>query len=570
MERKTISPDAESRLAGAIEKAATIASSKDNCDVNRTLADCLLERDVDSRFAKVASAGFNRRLTVLKFQKSDDSHRADTFGLSDSDTVLEIMGGKVDGQKKTASEQLGGFKMELVSAAPMEKAASAPAKAPYIRYENRVTVPVFERHLESIMDKQASDFGRLLSELKMMEDSIERRKREVAGELTKVASFELSTLCNVFGERLANAMEGVVPKDMKLKKTASAIDPETRLSHKVARLLDDIDTYVQCNDLMCDYKQWLGDFASAAAKTSKALHKTAGVSTLAGMTTRGLSAAGLTGIQALNSIREATNESLDNGMSSVKSIYDALGPYKYSPAEVLSPEFVTRDRFQDRMMAVSDMWADPLIAQYPSYQTFLATNKAMDLNPALESPANREVLKGEVEELLTSNNRRNKANIAASTAILASLAKAPASVYNQALSEVSGEDSKSAPELPAALNLMSILNSKLSIGDKDFMGRATADNIRAAEQAAKENEAMSSSRVKALEAGKRTAEQPQLEGRKADKESLKTLIETAGKVGLKIKMLNPVGAKSPVLVFEDPSDPTLQYTPKQVASMLKA
>ena len=89
---KRISRDDERRLVNAIEKAASIAAFDDTQDRNTLLAKCLMDGGVDSRFAKTASAAFNKRMTVLRFQHTPDEHKVDTFNLSDSDGVLRAMG----------------------------------------------------------------------------------------------------------------------------------------------------------------------------------------------------------------------------------------------------------------------------------------------------------------------------------------------------------------------------------------------------------------------------------------------------------------------------------------------
>lgn len=100
METKISTTD-EKHLTRAIEKAATLATVNDSLDRNELLAKQLLSEGVDSRFAKVASAAFNKRITVLTFQKTADEHRSEPFALTDDVKVFELMGGEA--QTKTAS-----------------------------------------------------------------------------------------------------------------------------------------------------------------------------------------------------------------------------------------------------------------------------------------------------------------------------------------------------------------------------------------------------------------------------------------------------------------------------------
>ena len=67
MENKISSSD-ERKLTNAIESAAILASNDSARDRNQLLADELKKEGVDSRFAKVASCAFNKRVTVLTFK----------------------------------------------------------------------------------------------------------------------------------------------------------------------------------------------------------------------------------------------------------------------------------------------------------------------------------------------------------------------------------------------------------------------------------------------------------------------------------------------------------------------
>ena len=81
------SPVEERALTNAIERAATVASINESLDRNQLLAEQLKKASVDKRFAKTASAAFNKRLTVLIFKKTADEHKTDNFQLTDADTV---------------------------------------------------------------------------------------------------------------------------------------------------------------------------------------------------------------------------------------------------------------------------------------------------------------------------------------------------------------------------------------------------------------------------------------------------------------------------------------------------
>ena len=447
---KALSPIEEQKLASAVEKAATLANANNKLDRNALLADCLNEAGVPSKLAKTASAAFNRRVTVLTFQKTADEHKIDSFPLTDSTTVTELMGGKT--LKKSASyvaPTKSNFYISLSDKQPvMKKTASAksvPAPKPL---EERLNWGLFERHLESMLQKQAAEHTRLIGDLHKMRADIERRRIKIGEALTKSASFTQQTFYNLFGDAVTDYLGKDYKPSIRLWKTASfAVDPDTELSRQFKRLVADTDHCIALNDAIADYQQGLAEFSKTAADFSNHIHKaclnkTAGI--ISTMLVRGalptaVETAGILG----EKVTEATNVGIDALNKALASAHQA--PKSYSPSDVLTSSFLLKDRAQDRMMAWADMAADPLLSQYKASEVFNAAQKIMDVNPELESPAKRELLRAYVSQVLAQNNRLSTADLASLGAVLRDQNNITSNIAKQlaaakALKNVEGKD----------------------------------------------------------------------------------------------------------------------------------
>lgn len=461
-----ISAADEKRMVAAIERAATIASMDDKADRNALLARELTAGNVDGRFAKVASAAFNKRLTVLTFKNTDDARRGESFALADPETVAGLMG--AGGHAKTASASTVGpvFRMGMVSGG-MEKAAKA-GKTPKARprYEDTVSNERLERHMLGMMEKLAAANTEMLAEIRDIEARISEEHPKVVEGLRKCSGFEFRTLCNYLGDRLESAMSEYMP-DRDFSKTASVADPDTPLSRLAGRLLDDIDSYIRCNDVVAYFQDGLEEFSKSAAAHAERMRKSAAsapgqkppkgdadadndtfahaLKTLGGLPPR-----------TIDTAREYMDEigSSALGYGAIKEL-DTLNQLiqtrdHATPADVITSEFVTKDRYHDRMLAWSDMSADPLLAMYPAKSVFLATQKAMDMHPALESPEYRELLRAYVAQLLAQNNRASTADLAALLGTLEHAGKSPKgpTADAAALAEALGDKEQKTVALP--------------------------------------------------------------------------------------------------------------------------
>lgn len=441
---KRISRDDERRLVNAIEKAASIAAFDDTQDRNTLLAKCLMDGGVDSRFAKTASAAFNKRMTVLRFQHTPDEHKVDTFSLSDSDGVLRAMGGEPASHNKTASCALGAFSIGMGDRPALKKTASA--KPAPVKYEDRVCAHVAEKHIESLMQKLAAASTNMRGTLNTLEASITEGRRRVGALMKKASEFERDAVFHMLGKDLRNAMKDASLKS-RLPKTASVVDPETAFSKTAKKLVSDYQNYIDINNGIVDFHEGLAEFAKSAAELGKDTQKFK-LTKRAAISLFRLAATGVSGLASGVGAAEGISRGVLNSSAAGLGFVNDLNPDtpSYSPSSVLDSAFLVKDRHRDRLMAWSDMSADRSFSMYPAEQVFMATQKAMDMDPQLERPDRRELLRSQVGQLLAQNNRAGMADIAALAATLKAFAASTSSAPAVAADEVDKLDKVRAPE----------------------------------------------------------------------------------------------------------------------------
>ena len=442
---KQISPIIERKLTHSIEKAASLALASPEKDRSELLAKMLLGDDIESKFAKTASAAFNRRITVLRFQKTADEHKAETFPLADPDTVLELMGGKPELSKAAAEAPVmeGAFAIEIMDyAEPQAKTASAPAARPLL--EDTLNYQQFEKHIGSMLQANQAAFSRSYGELLKKSAMLDREREDVQRAISHASVFELQTLANVFGDRLQ------IP-GMAFKKTAAAVNPHTELFDKVAAYLDHEDEYVAMHNALVEYKEGLEEFGKTAAAISQYMHKEAigPVPTVLSSVIRTIPAATLAGTNMLEKIRQAGGDALATGYEQARAMNAAGTDVSVSPSSLLDADFLTRERFRDRLLAWSDMSADPILSKYGAEELFRAVQKAMDTHPALERPDHREVLRTYVSQLLPQNGMQSLADISALDTMEKARQGGPSGAVENAAAAVADLDKVDAPQAPS-------------------------------------------------------------------------------------------------------------------------
>ena len=474
--------DEERRLTNAIERAATVASVNESLDRNQLLADQLKKASIDPKFAKTASQAFNKRLTVLTFKKTADEHKADSFPLSDPDMVYELVSGKKE--IKTAATNFDMTIEQLEEMEAMDKAASADLNVTVKdkRYEHLCSWDTFKQRLEGEMDKLASGFRVILSDIDNREDAFEKEASEVADYFKKANyDFDFTTAVNLYGDKLKDAIGDKV--DASFAKTASyVIKPKKAIFDKVAKVIADKEALDNIKWFAAELANGMAEFCKSAADLGDEYQiKEADLQSqindsqknvnslnaqLQGLkdrynedATSGAMAARLQGlgdiavgtgagileggIGAVNDITGAARTALNNA----KALYYAGNNVSISPGDLLDAAFLTKDRYRDRLLAWSDMSADPQLAMYPAEQVFAATQKAMDMDTSMERPDQREVLRAQVAQLLAQNNRVSTADIAALATTLKSLQGGRGSAAGEAAKAVSALSDKTEPGL---------------------------------------------------------------------------------------------------------------------------
>lgn len=407
---KQISPMTERKLTHSIEKAASLAIASPEKDRSELLAKMLLGDDIESKFAKTASAAFNRRITVLRFQKTADEHKAESFPLADADTVYSLMGGTPE-LSKAASEMPpvmeGVFAIEITDySEPQVKVAAAKPVRPNL--EDTLTYEQFERHIEGMLHANQAAFSRCYGDLIKKAMDLDNEREAVHNAIGHASVFELQTLANVFGDRLQ------VP-GMVFEKKAAAINPHTELFEKVAAYLDHEAEYIELHNNLVDYKEGLEEFGKTAAAISQYMHKEAiaSVPAIAAAGLRAIPAATFATTNALEKMRQAGGDALAMGYEQARAMNQAGTDINEAPSKLLDADFLTRERFRDRLLAWSDMSADPILSKYGAEELFRAVQKAMDTHPALERPDHREVLRTYVSQMLPQNGMQSLADISA-------------------------------------------------------------------------------------------------------------------------------------------------------------
>lgn len=489
MTEKKLSSVDERKLTQAIERAATLATMDESKDRSSLLASCLKDANVGVKFAKVASDAFNKRLTVLTFQHTSDEDRTKSFPLADANSVTAALGGNasLDMLEKRASIRTSGFAADIMKPSQgMPKTAAAAAQPLRKNYEDKVTPAMLMTHLESMMQKQAAAHATMLGQLNTLEAKIEKEEDKVRNELTKLGEFEFQNICNIYGDDLASVM-GRPIEGRKIKKTAGAVRRGSALERDIDTLISDVDNYVAINDGLSSYQAGLSEFCKTASKLGNQLIKTAGPSLLAGDLLRYGSAVGMTGlttgIKAGEQITDAINAAVDN----IDARWEAAKKHTAKPDKYLDSEFLLRDRYNDRLLTWSDMAADPLFAQYPAEQVFMATQKAMDMDLSLERPDRREALRAEVAQILAQNGRVSTADIAALATTLRGLESTKGNAAAAAAAVVSALDKK---EAPAAVELKDVVQRDMNAKwrTKDYMAEAIQKSEAAHEAAEREKD----------------------------------------------------------------------------------
>ena len=432
----------EKVLTHAIEKAASLALVADT-DRSELLANILKESQVDPKYAKTATAAFNKRASVLEMSRKTDEDRADDFELADPDKVFTLMDSSTI-VKEAALEETEQFQIRSCPA-PMRKAASAPRE--HINYENKVHRDTYVAHLMGMLDKLANAFERESADVYSMEAKLDRDARALSGEFAKEANaFEFQCASRYFGESLEDAIGKYMPEGTVFEKKAQAVPLETGLFKKASEVVQMKRNLDQATSSVGMLGVGIRKFAADVETLGNFMEKTA-VNPLLFFNPSVTNAAA----DAIQGVAGAAANVLGVGSNTIADNLDAYESMRIRDGkakELLDPKLVSFDRNLDRMAAFSDISADDQFKMYPAERLFRATNRAMDYMPMLEAPASRARLKAVVGQLLAQNDRASLADI---TAMDAAMRHAKGYSNNPAnmLPEIAGASEAQAPGLSA-------------------------------------------------------------------------------------------------------------------------
>jgi len=553
MEHKVSSYE-ERQLTNAIERAATVASVNEELDPNNVLVQQLKKASVDPKFAETAARAFNKRLTVFNLRKTADEHKADPFELADPDKVRDMMTGQVT---KVAAVNFDMTVEQLEEAEQMDKAASCQLPDVIVRdkrYEHLCSWDTFKQHLESDLEKLASAFRDVQCDLMNREAAIEQQAQEVADYFKKAAyDFDFTTAVNLYGDKLQDAIGHLVDKGVSFKKTARfVICPNKDIFTKAAKLIADKEACGNVRWFAQELATGLAEFAKSAAalgdeyqiKTAadpvqnppvpkldqqifdtkanidnltgriQSMQNQVNADARSGLTgarlgaAADLLAAGATGLTegAINNINNLSNTAR-TVFNNAKALYYAGNNVSISPGDLLDAAFLTKDRYRDRLLAWSDMSADPQLSMYPAEQVFGATQKAMDMDTSLERPDQRELLRAQVAQLLAQNNRASTADLAALAETLKAMAAArgnAAVTGNAAVSALSDKTEPGLVELEAIMPKDVKLDNLRAMGDSALSDYD--ENIKQLEAIEQRGRDARKDQLKALQSERDTAQ----------------------------------------------------------------
>lgn len=535
MDDNRVNPMEERALTNAIERAATVASINTDLDRNQLLANQLKKANIDPKFAKTASQAFNKRLTVLTFQKTADEHKADSFPLTDADVVYGLVSGAIEKASQDFIEKAAAFQINIEATEEepaMEKAASTQFDSSKL-YEYRVSMDTFEEHLDSMMDKFAAAATELTCKALCLKNKIADEADEVAN-LFKQAhyNYDFTTAVNLYGDKLKAAIGDKLDKEASFVPTSKfVIKPQKAIFDKVAKLIADREALEDIETFAGDFVKGVNEFIKSAADLSQEwqFKKFAAPTSLeqaqtdydelnrrytealanatangtgpakamaaADLLAGGIAGGAQAGIKSINDITGAARTALGNA----RALYSAGNNVSISPGDLLDAAFLTKDRYRDRLLAWSDMSADPQLALYPAEQVFQATNKAMDMDTSLERPDQRELLRTQVAQLLAQNNRASTADIAALASTLKALSSARGNAAiegDKAVKELSDKTKPAEPELKDIVGVY----GKDTEGLKGLAESAEKDYDRQISKLDKANETNAAAKQKQIDA----------------------------------------------------------------------
>lgn len=448
-----ISIQDEHKLTRAIEKAASLASIDTNSDRNVLLANILVEDAVPARFAKVAANAFNKRLTVLTFKKTADENRAASFPLADPQKVYNIVAGEKASLSNNTVNKVASIEI-VPKTEGIKKSASNISINLQPKYEDVASIDRFNTHVNGMLDKHAAIYSSYVGKLNSLRTEIDKNKNKISDYFSKDANVDkdLPNAIQYFGSDLSLLISEEIINKVPFKKFASkGIYKESYINNLIKSTLSKVAAYKDMYKFIDAYKKELTILSKAAqsfGQDIENIRKNAFLKKQADPLTtfKNLSSLALTSGVTAKNIAETQQTALEGATSdwvnTIIGFHNAAKNPKGDYNKALDADFLNKDRMRDRLLAWSDLSADPVLASYPSEDVFMAASDIMNTHPRMEEASNRNLLKANVIQYLLQNKRLSTADIAAISTILDSVGKAGGSIIEVASDKVSASGAK--------------------------------------------------------------------------------------------------------------------------------
>lgn len=413
---KRLDSFAQMKLTQSIQKAASKALSS-NQDRSQILATQLDKDGIPKQFTKTASAAFNRRIAVVTLGKRNEQTKADDFPLADFNKVAQLRG--CQDMTKKASVTSGDF-IFTVQKPIMQKTASAipfkePAKEPSIQQVMNKLASYIQRetlNFEESLHKLASEKNMLNSMLKKASDMLTKDQKTA------------QQLATVYGDTYTSLFADKVPQKCLKKYAAYTILPKNLTVQYVQNTIKQADSVKLRTDVLLAKQAYLKEVATQAAELDKAFRqaqmkgmvkKADGYSfakdILANMISVPLATAG-------RAAQGAANVTQDQ----VQRVAQLLSKsYAVSPSSAITGPLMNADRYDDKIMRLTDMLADEDFASYRAQDIEQVVEDVLVQHPQFVSPRFKQHLKTAVKNRLLAGGKTDAATQAAQATTLKSL-----------------------------------------------------------------------------------------------------------------------------------------------------
>lgn len=416
---KRLDSFAQMKLTQSIQKAASKALSS-NQDRSQILATQLDKDGIPKQFTKTASAAFNRRIAVVTLGKRNEQTKADDFPLADFNKVAQLRG--CQDMTKKASVTSGDF-IFTVEKPVMQKTASV---IPFRQPVKELSIQQVMNKLASFIQRQTLKFEEDLHKLAAEKNILQSMLKKASNMLAKDQK-TAQQLATVYGDTYTSLFTDKVPQKCLKKYAAYTILPKTLTVQYVQNTIKQSDSVKLRTNVLLAKQAYLKEVASEAAELDKAFHqaqmkglvkKADGYSfakdILANMVSVPLTTAGRAAQGAVNITQDQ-----------VQRVAQLLSKsYAVSPSSAITGPLMNADRYDDKVMRLTDMLADEDLASYRAQDIEQVVQDVLIQHPEFVSPRFKQHLKTAVKNRLLAGGKVDAATQAAQATTLKSLSDA--------------------------------------------------------------------------------------------------------------------------------------------------